>query len=31
MAIIQSGELSAKKIGTSYRVTRAALDKYLAS
>ena len=31
MTIIQSGELSAKKIGTSYRVTRAALDKYLAS
>jgi excisionase family DNA binding protein len=31
MAIIQSGELAAKKIGTSYRVTRAALDKYLAS
>jgi excisionase family DNA binding protein len=31
MSIIQSGELGAKKIGTSYRVTRAALDKYLAS
>jgi excisionase family DNA binding protein len=31
MAIIQSGELSAKKIGTSYRVTRVALEKYLAS
>lgn len=31
MVIIQSGELSAKKIGTSYRVTRAALEKYLAS
>ena len=31
MAIIQSGELGAKKIGASYRVTRAALDKYLSS
>jgi excisionase family DNA binding protein len=31
MAIIQSGELGAKKIGTSYRITRAALDKYLSS
>jgi excisionase family DNA binding protein len=31
MAIIQSGELGAKKIGASYRVTRAALDKYLTS
>ena len=31
MTIIQSGELAAKKIGTSYRVTRAALEKYLAS
>ena len=31
MAIIESGELAAKKIGASYRVTRAALDKYLAS
>ena len=31
MAIIESGELSAKKIGASYRITRAALDKYLAS
>jgi excisionase family DNA binding protein len=30
MAIIQSGELKAKKIGTSYRVTKAALDAYLA-
>ena len=29
MAIIESGELKAKKIGTSYRVTRAALDAYL--
>ena len=31
MTIIESGELAAKKIGTSYRVTRAALEKYLAS
>ena len=31
MTIISSGELTAKKIGTSYRITRAALDKYLAS
>jgi excisionase family DNA binding protein len=31
MAIIQSGELASKKIGTSYRITRAALEKYLAS
>jgi len=31
MSIISSGELAAKKIGTSYRITRAALDKYLAS
>jgi excisionase family DNA binding protein len=30
MAIIQSGELKAKKIGTQYRVPRAALDAYLA-
>jgi len=29
MAIIQSGELNAKKIGTSYRITRAALDEFL--
>jgi excisionase family DNA binding protein len=31
MSIISSGELTAKKIGTSYRITRAALDKYLSS
>ena len=31
MAIIESGELAAKKIGSSHRVTRAALEKYLAS
>jgi len=30
MAILDSGELKAKKIGASYRVTRAALDAYLA-
>jgi excisionase family DNA binding protein len=30
MAIIESGELKSKKIGTSYRITRAALDAYLA-
>ncbi|MFO7692782.1 MAG: helix-turn-helix domain-containing protein, partial [Vicinamibacterales bacterium] len=30
MAIIASGELKARKIGASYRVTRAALDAYLA-
>jgi excisionase family DNA binding protein len=30
MAIIESSELKAKKIGTAYRITRAALDAYLA-
>jgi excisionase family DNA binding protein len=30
MAIITSGELKAKKIGASYRITRAAFDTYLA-
>ena len=30
MAIIESGELAAKKIGSSYRIKRAALDEYLA-
>jgi excisionase family DNA binding protein len=30
MAIITSGELKAKKIGASFRVTKAALDAYLA-
>ncbi len=30
MAILESGELKAKKIGASYRVTQAALDAYLA-
>ena len=31
MAIIEAGELKAKRIGSSYRVTRAALDTYLQS
>jgi excisionase family DNA binding protein len=31
MAIIQSGELKAKKIGASVRVTKAALDAYLSA
>jgi excisionase family DNA binding protein len=30
MAVIEAGELKAKKIGSSYRITRAALDSYLA-
>jgi excisionase family DNA binding protein len=30
MAVIEAGELKAKKIGASYRITRAALDAYLA-
>jgi excisionase family DNA binding protein len=30
MAIIESGELKSKKIGASYRITKAALDAYLA-
>jgi excisionase family DNA binding protein len=30
MAIIESGELAAKKIGTSYRIKRSSLDEYLA-
>jgi excisionase family DNA binding protein len=30
MSIIESGELTAKKIGSSYRIKRAALDEYLA-
>ncbi len=29
MSTIQSGELKAKKIGSSYRITRAALDEFL--
>jgi excisionase family DNA binding protein len=31
MTVIESGELKAKKIGASYRITRAALDAYLNS
>ena len=31
MAVIEAGELKAKKIGTTYRVTKAALDSYLAN
>jgi excisionase family DNA binding protein len=30
LSIIESGELSAKKIGSSYRVKRSALNEYLA-
>jgi excisionase family DNA binding protein len=30
MAIIESGELKAKKIGSSHRITQSALDAYLA-
>jgi excisionase family DNA binding protein len=30
MAIIESGELAAKKIGSSYRIKKSALDEYLA-
>jgi len=30
MAVIESGELPAKRIGSSYRIRRAALDEYLA-
>ena len=30
MSIIDSGELPAKKIGSSYRVKRSAIDEYLA-
>jgi len=30
MALLQSGELKSKKIGSAFRVTRAALDAYLA-
>jgi excisionase family DNA binding protein len=28
--LVESGELAAKKIGTTYRIKRAALDAYLA-
>jgi excisionase family DNA binding protein len=30
LSIIESGELTAKKIGASYRIKRSALDEYLA-
>ena len=30
MAVLESGELKGKKIGSSWRITRAALDAYLA-
>jgi excisionase family DNA binding protein len=30
MAIIESGELPAKKIGSSWRIKRSALDEYIA-
>jgi excisionase family DNA binding protein len=30
MTIVESGELAAKKIGTSYRIKRSAVDEYLA-
>ena len=30
MAIIESGELAAKKIGTAYRIKKSSLDEYLA-
>jgi excisionase family DNA binding protein len=29
MTILESGELASKKIGTSYRIKRSALDEYL--
>jgi excisionase family DNA binding protein len=31
LAIIEAGELKAKKIGTSYRISKKAIDEYLAS
>ena len=30
LAILESGELKGKKIGTAWRIPRAAIDKYLA-
>ena len=30
MAVLESGELKGKKIGSSWRITRAALNAYLA-
>jgi excisionase family DNA binding protein len=29
LAVIESGELAAKKIGSSYRIKRSALNEYL--
>jgi len=31
LSIINAGELKAKKIGTSYRIAKKAIDDYLAS
>ena len=31
LAIINSGELRAKKIGSSYRISKSAIDEYLSS
>jgi len=31
LAVIQAGELKAKKIGTSYRISKSAIDEYLSS
>jgi len=31
MAVLEAGELKGKKIGASWRITRSALDAYLAS
>jgi excisionase family DNA binding protein len=31
LSLIQSGELKAKKIGTSYRISKSAIDEYLSS
>jgi len=31
LAVIQSGELKAKKIGTSYRISKKAIDEFLSS
>jgi excisionase family DNA binding protein len=31
LAVIQSGELKAKKIGSSYRISKKAIDEFLSS
>jgi excisionase family DNA binding protein len=31
MTVLESGDLKGKKIGSAWRITRAALDAYLAS